>query len=362
LILTELRICDFRNLALVHVEPSARFNVIEGNNGQGKTNLLEAIYLLGALKSFRASINQEMVRFESQQADIRGVVGHEGAERVLRMTVKPRARRLFIDGKSSRNLADSLGQLRVVLFAPEDLSITKGSPSGRRKFLDRAVFNRWPGSLADMRRYDDGLKQRNALLRDDGPDSLLEVFDEQVAEAAARVVSWRQRYLAEYIPIFVDSLAEATGGELTGDLSYVPKVEANDAESFVTALRTSRRKDRARRTTSLGPHVDDLYASLDGRSARSFASQGQHRAFVLAMKIAEIRVLQAGLGFSPLLLLDDVSSELDAGRNAHLMRYLAGDSFGGQVFLTTTDRAHVRIDSDFSCFTIRAGDVERRDS
>ena len=357
MILTELRICDFRNLGLVHLEPSPGFNVFEGPNGQGKTNLLEAIYLLGALKSFRSTVNKELIRFEAQQADIRGIVRHQESERVLRMTVGARGRLFWIDGKASRNLTDSLGQMRVVLFAPEDLAITKGSPSGRRRFLDRAVFNRWPASLQDMRRYEEALKQRNALLKDEGPDTLLDVFDEQLADSASRVVGWRHRYLGSYVPTFIDSLAEATGGELAGTLSYEPKTPAETVEEFLAAFRQSRRRDRARRTTSLGPHVDDLYAELEGRSARSFASQGQHRAFVLAMKIAEIRTLKDALGYSPVLLLDDVSSELDAGRNEHLMRYLNSDSFGGQVFLTTTDRGYVRIDSDFACFTIRAGEV-----
>ena len=364
MILSELRAVDFRNLTSVHLEPSSRFNIFEGPNGAGKTNLLEAIYLLGALKSFRPARNVDLIRFGATQADVRGIVRpNEGLQRVIRVSIAQRGRRVRIDGKAPRSLSDSLSQLTVVLFAPDDLSITKGSPSGRRRFLDRAIFNRWPASLGDMRRYEATLKQRNALLKDDGADGMLDVFDQQLAQSAAHVVRWRRQYLEAYHELFVESLGEVSGGELVGRIAYEAAVEAGSTaneltEAYLEAYARDRRRDRARRLTSRGPHVEDLDCTIGGRSARSYASQGQHRAFVLAMKIAEIRLLQQGLGHSPVLLLDDVSSELDARRNEQLMGYLGSDAFGGQVFLTTTDRAYVRIDSEHTCFTIREGETK----
>ena len=354
---SELRLGDFRNISQAHIEPSDRFNVFEGHNGAGKTNILEAIYVLGSLKSFRASVSHEMVSFGSSQADIRGIIDHSGTDRVVRVTFTHRGRKVSIDGKSVRSLADSLGQLTVVLFAPEDLSITKGSPSGRRRFIDRAVFNRWPASLADTRRYDAVLKQRNALLKQDASRDMISVYDEQLANAAARVLEWRQRYLSMYVPLFVDSLQELSSGELVGTIDYQSNIEDLSYDGVLAALTEDYSRDRARGSTNRGPHVDDLFTTLNGTSTRSFASQGQHRSFVLAMKIAEIRLLQAELGQSPVLLLDDVSSELDQNRNAQLMQYLCSDKFGGQVFLTTTDRNYVRIDSDYACFRILAGEV-----
>jgi len=351
---TDLRLVDFRNLASIHLEPNPRFNIFEGDNGQGKTNLLESIYVLGALKSFRTTSNSDLIRFGATQADIRGVIDHQESDRVVRITVG-RSRRVWIDGTVSKSLADSLGQLTVVLFAPEDLSITKGSPSGRRKFLDRAVFNRWPASLADVKRYEATLKQRNALLKNEGPDAMLDVFDEQLADAAARVTTWRLDYLRDYGPVFRECLIEVSDGQLQGNLSYESRVEQTDAAGYLAAFQSDRRRDRGRGSTNRGPHVDDMLAILNDKPARAFASQGQHRAFVLAMKIAEIRLLRQQLGYSPVLLLDDVSSELDAGRNHLLMSYLTSDAFGGQVFLTTTAREHVHIDSNYSCFTIRDG-------
>ena len=206
MILSDLRVCDFRNLPLLHIEPNARFNILEGDNGQGKTNILEAIFVLGALKSFRSATSQELIRFGTSQADIMGVVHHGGADRTLRISFTERGRKVSIDGKKTRTLADSLGQLTAVLFSPDDLSLTKGSPGGRRRFLDRAMFNRWPSSLKDTRRYEQALKQRNALLKSEGPDSMLDVFDEQVAEAGGQVLTWRLQYLDAFNPLFEDSL------------------------------------------------------------------------------------------------------------------------------------------------------------
>ena len=362
MIITELSICDFRNLELVRFEPNPRFNVLEGRNGQGKTNVLEAIYVLGALKSFRASQNREMIRFGVQQADVRAVLRANEVQNVLRLVIGERGRQIWLDGKLRRSMQSSLGQLDVVLFAPEDLQITKGSPGGRRRFVDRALFGRWPASLADLRRYDDVLKQRNAVLKSGGSDALLDVFDQQLAEASVRLMAWRRQYLDVFAPTAADALDRVSAGELHAAIRYEPRIAGETSEDVLRVLHGERARDRARGVTSSGPHLDDMGVELDGRPARAFASQGQHRALVLAMKIAEIQVLQEGKGRSPVLLLDDVSSELDAERNGHLMRYLVSDAFGGQVFLTTTDRRHVqidadRVDSDWSCFTIRSGEV-----
>jgi DNA replication and repair protein RecF len=356
-IVTDLRICDFRNLGLVHLVPNARFNIFEGRNGQGKTNILEAIYVLGSLKSFRASASKEMIRFDCSQAEIRGVVGNGGTERVVRISIGERGRKVSIDGKVTRSLADSLGQLTVVLFAPEDLALSKGAPSQRRQFIDRAIFNRWPASWGDIKRYESALKQRNALLKQDASDEMLDAFDDQLAQAGGRVLDWRRKYLSIFEPLFSESLLELSGGELEGHITYSSKVEQLDAAGLMDAMKHNRRKDRARGVTSCGPHVDELLTILNGQSTRAFASQGQHRAFVLAMKIAEIRLLKEGLGQSPVLLLDDVSSELDAERNAQLMEYLCSDAFGGQVFLTTTSRDYVRINRENSCFTVCNGEL-----
>jgi len=330
---------------------------LEGLNGEGKTNILESIYVLASLKSFRATASSELIRFGCKQAEMRGIIQHDNSERVIRMLLGNRSRRVSIDGKSVRSMAESMGQLSVVLFAPEHLAITKGSPSERRRFLDRALFNRWPASLTDAKRYQDVLKQRNALLKNHGSDEMLAVYDEQFAEASAALLNWRSQFIDALHPIFVETLSEVSDGQLQGELIYRNKLECTQVDQIMNQLRADWGRDRMRGSTSKGPHVDDIEVMLNDRSARSFASQGQHRAIVLALKISEIRLLKRDLGYSPVLLLDDVSSELDTQRNALLMNYLCSDEFGGQVFMTTTSKEVLQIDMEHTCFKIRSGEI-----
>ena len=310
--LTEFTAVDFRNLQQVRLEPSSRFNIIEGHNGAGKTNILEGIYLLSSLKTFRPGTNSDFVRFDTSGAEIRAIVEHQETTRTLRMSITPKGRKIWVDGKVVRKASAALGQLTVVLFAPEDLALSKGSPSGRRKFLDRAIYHRWPSSLDTFKRYAATLKQRNALLKADGDDSLLDIFDEQLAQQAFAVLTWRRKYLTLYAPILTETVRMVTDGELAGAIQYDSSKGCDSVEEWLRLYHRVRRQDRARRTTTCGPHVDDLSLTIGNHSAKLYASQGQHRALVLAMKIAEIRLLQNELGYSPVLLLDDVSSELDA--------------------------------------------------
>ena len=355
--LTEFSAVDFRNLRRLRLAPNPQFNIIEGRNGAGKTNVLEGIFLLSSLKTFRPGKNKDLVRFGTQSGEVRAVVEHQDTTRTIRISISPKGRRVWIDGKLVRSAASALGQLTAVLFAPEDLSLTKGSPSGRRRFLDRAIFNRWPGSLDAVKRYESALKQRNALLRTDGSDALLEVFDEQLARAALRLSQWRQKYIGIFHPILEETMQLITGGDLQTTVMYEPSRLADTHDQWVDIYRKNRRQDRARKSTTAGPHVDDICLLLNDRSAKLYASQGQHRALVLALKIAEIRLLKQELGYAPVLLLDDVSSELDARRNAQLTTFLNSEAFGGQVFITTTDRSWLDFDSKSTCFRIRDGDT-----
>ena len=345
---------DFRNLAHVEFEPGPRFTVLEGDNGQGKTALLEAVYVLASLKSFRAQRTDELIRHGTEEASLFGVVEATDLQRQVELTLGPRGRRIRIDGKAARSLADSLGQLTVVLFAPEDLAITKAGPGNRRRFIDRATFNRFPRSLEATRRYETALEHRNRLLREGGANALLDAFDEQLSLAAASVLAGRLETMAELQPAFSSAVDEITGAAHTATVAYAPSTPST-LEELRAHFAAKRPEDRRRGTTTTGPHVDDLEVTLDGHPARTTASQGQHRMLVLALKVAEIRTLTAATGHSPLLLLDDVSSELDARRNEDLMRFLGGPAFGGKVIITTTDRRHIQVEGDVRTLRVVRG-------
>ena len=348
---------DFRNLDRVLLEPHPRFNVLSGDNGQGKTNVLEAIYLLGTLRSFRAGKTEEMVRFGTAQAQVRARVEKLGTQRMLEVTLAPGHKHARVDGKGAR-ASDYFGGFNVVLFAPEDLRLPKGAPAGRRRFVDRAVWNAHPAYLGEVQTYEKVLRSRNAVLRDGGPESMLEVYDEQLAKAAVAIVTRRRALVEELGPRVRAAFERVTQTGLALAIAYETELDISDIEhSMRNKLNADRRRDLARGATSSGPHVDDLELVLDGKSAKLYASQGQLRAIVLALKIAEIEFLREKLGDSPVLLLDDVSSELDPKRNAQLFDFLK--SVPCQAFITTTHRGHVLLAEERLDFQVVAGAVSR---
>jgi DNA replication and repair protein RecF len=341
--LLALDIRDFRNLAGVALAPSPRATILVGRNGQGKTNLLEAIHLLCTLKPLRAARLGELVRFGAARAEVAGDFDGPGGVRRVAVAIGPEGRAAMLDGKPQDRLDAYFEGLAAVCFAPDDLGLVKGGPEGRRRLLDRAAFNRWPAVLAEAREYVRALRARNAALRA-GAGDVEESFRGPLVRAGARLLLRRRTLLAELAPRLAAAFAEIGGaGAPPAELAYraAAGVELAGAEeelraSLAAALERRAGRDRDRGYTSAGPHMDDVALAVGGRAARAYASQGQQRALVLALKIAEIENLRAALGRPPLLLLDDVSSELDPEKNRYLLEYLS--RLPGQAFLTTTDR------------------------
>ena len=341
--LLSLDVRDFRNLARVRLEPSPRATVLVGRNGQGKTNLLESIFFLPTLKPLRGVRLAELVRFGATSARVEGSFDGPGGARRVAVEVEPGARTAFLDGKPQDRLDDYFEGLAAVCFSPDDLLLVKGGPEGRRRFLDRAAFNRWPAVLGEARDYVRALRARNAALRA-APPEVEESFRAGLVRAAARLLVRRHDLVEELAPRIAAAFREISGpGAAEAVLSYRPAAgmpqaggEGELAARLAEILEARIARDRDRGYTSAGPHMDDLSLGLGGHGVRPFASQGQQRAVVLALKVAEIENLRDRLGRPPILLLDDVSSELDPEKNAFLLRYLA--RLPGQAFLTTTDR------------------------
>jgi len=331
------------------VELSPHTTVLAGANGQGKTNFLEACFLLCTLRALRAQKLSELVRFGAAQTAVTGWFALPGGVRQVAVSVADGKRSAHVDGKLVRDPDELFGGLAVVAFTPDDLALVKGGPEGRRRLLDRAVQNRHPAQLTDARDYLRALRSRNQLLRQGAPQALHEAFEEPLALLGARLRVRRERLLAEMREHAARAFAEVARGEAPLRLTYLAAgrdsdalgVEASEhgedalAAALLAALRRRLPRDRERGYTSVGPHADDLSLALGDRPARLFASQGQARAVVLAFKIGEIENLRRVQGRAPLLLLDDVSSELDPQRNEFLMHYLG--ALQGQVVLTTTD-------------------------
>lgn len=361
-------------MAPLLLEPAPRFNVFHGDNGQGKTNLLETIYVVGALRSFRTQRLAELIAFQSEQAYIGARIARGGLEHVYELIQKPRAREVRLDGKSVRPISKYFGGFNAVLFAPEDLQVPRGSPADRRRFLDRAVFNRRPQYLTEVQAYEKVVKNRNALLRamasghhphKQGRD-LLSVFDQQLADLGAKLMSQRIAFLDEIRGRFQAAFESITQTGIPVELAYSAAEGAVQSHAdpqvlsrmLAELLTRNHARDLARGSSSVGPHRDDLRFCFADRDAASFASQGQLRALVLAWKTAEMDLLAAAHGEPPVLLLDDVSSELDPTRNEYLFEFLKQQK--NQCFITTTHPRHVLLSSDRVDYEVSGGSVRRQ--
>jgi DNA replication and repair protein RecF len=368
--LSDLEIQDFRNIARARIAPAARTTVLVGENGQGKTNLLEAVYLLCTLRPLRASRLAELVRFGSASAAVSGDFDGPGGLRRASVRVEDGGRTAFLGGKAigSDRLEEYFGGLAAVCFSPDDLLLVKGGPELRRRFLDRAAFNRWPAVLAEAREYLRALRARNAALRQPAED-VEASFRAPLVRAAARLLLRRQALVSELAPRVAAAFSEISGpGSPRAWLAYRPAsgMRLDGGEEGVAArlaeiLELRLGRDRDKGYTSAGPHMDDLTLALDDKGARPYASQGQQRALVLALKIAEIENLRAALGRPPLLLLDDVSSELDPAKNRYLLDYLS--RLPGQAILTATDRRLLdpAAGPEAAFYRVEAGALSRLD-
>lgn len=361
----------FRNLAQLEWRPHRHFNLLTGDNGQGKTNTLEAISLAAGLRSFRTARLTECIGFSDESATValqiqRGRVG-VGAPQQMRCDLALKlshksGRKLFIDSKTAENVQQYLGRLVTVLFSPADLALPHAEPTARRKYLDRVVFNHHPQHLTEMRHYERVLTSRNTLLKQargrEIDVGLLDVYDQMLAQHGAQVLQRRVEVVQLLAPLLADAFVQIAAKGLQAQVQYQAKgidLSGDFSAQLLQALQKRRSIDRQLGYTTRGPHRDDLALLLDGRPAQIHASQGQCRALVLALKITEIRSLEAALGEPPVLLMDDVSSELDAERNRALMHYL--DELGGQVILTTTDANYIRIAAPRQIFHIQSGSL-----
>lgn len=337
----------FRNLAPLDWRPHPRVQLLAGDNGQGKTNILEALYVVAGLRSFRAGKLADCIQFDAERATVAVTYRRRGDRGDLGLQFGAAGRKLTVDGKTVSNAEDFVGKLVVVLFGPSDLRLPHAEPAERRRWLDRVVFNHDLNHLHDLRQYERVLGSRNALLKaarhQPVDPQMLEVYEVLLARHGASIVRRRQRVLAAFAPRVREVFAAIAAPGLRADVRYqVRGSEADDVEgALLAALRERRDRDRQLGYTTRGPHRDEVDLLLDERPAQLHASQGQARALVLACKIAEIRSLEAVLGEPPVLLLDDVSSELDAERNRALMQHLG--ELGGQVLVTTTDPAYIRV-------------------
>lgn len=328
----------FRNLADFDLALDPAFTVLHGENAQGKTNTLEAIWYLCALKPLRTRRASDLIGWEGEAAALSAVSTSDTIQSRRKLKLESGGRTLELDGKRP-DLESWFDGLRAIVFQPADTDIVRGSPEHRRRWVDRAAFTARPAHLELVRAHQRVLANKGATLRSDRPDTvLLDTLDEQLAHLGAQLADRRAALLVElgrWVPGLVDALA---GGRVNVDvrLRTVARGQTPGERhaSLQAALKRHRRDELRRRRSLTGVQMDDVVVELQGHAARTFASQGQVRTLVLALKLAELMAARER-GRVPLFLLDDLSSELDQGRTGRLIRLLA--DLGAQVVATTTD-------------------------
>lgn len=326
-------VTDFRSYLGLEWRPEPGVNLLLGPNGAGKTNLLEAIAYLAALRSFRSAPDAALIRDEADAAVLRAGVSTEGRQRLIEIEL-PRSgpRRAQVDKTRLQRNADLLGVLRVIAFLPEDLDLVKRGPSLRRDLLDVVAVQLWPASHLDQSEFERALRQRNAFLKEGvRDDSTLTVWDARLAQSGGRVMARRLRVIELLTPLMETAYADIATGQQKASIGYQASwgdlLEGEQAVADLTdvllgGLASARRVDYERRLTSIGPHRDEPSFRLDGVDARSHGSQGEQRTMALAVKLAAHRAVAEMIGETPVLLLDDVFSELDPDRSRALAKAL----------------------------------------
>jgi len=346
----------FRSLQETLFEPSARINVIYGDNAQGKTSLLEAILFAATSKSHRTSDERDLVKYGEHGFHLRASAERQRGEVRLEANWWDGAKRFKVNGVTQTRLSDILGKITVVLFSPDDITLVKGSAASRRKFIDMELSQISPNYLNALQRYRQALRQRNELLRKSVADpALLDVWDSQLAEFGAIVIKERQAYLAQLGFYAANAYARIADGE-TLDVTYQPDI-AHEAD-VAAVLAKTRTSDIRRQMTTRGPHRDDMDITVAGQSARSFASQGQQKTAALTLKLAELDLVKDRTGEFPALMLDEVLSELDNTRSRRLFETLDP---AVQCLVTTTDLAGHKHLSENACtlYRIERGQLEK---
>ena len=356
--LANLRLRDFRNCARLDAEFQPGFHLLLGDNAQGKTNILEAIYLLATLRSFRGVGSAQMVRHEQKGYFAGGTAVGQG-EHEIKLYWSLRERKLTLDGQPVRKLAEFFGVLRAVVFCTEDLLLIKGPGRIRRRFLDLLLAQTHATYLPILQRYTHALRARNALLKRSALDeAALESFSVELIELGNQIIQLRRELAPRLSPLA--RLAYRRISDAAEDLriEYQPNVK----KDLTVELAQSRSRERTFRSTLIGPHRDEVQLLLNDRPAAQFGSEGQKRTLAVALKIAQAEYLTGLHGSPPILLIDDVMGELDLRRRSAFLPLLAqAQQARGQVFMTCTEENWPReLGSDLQRWEVKSGILRKK--
>lgn len=352
----KLRLSGFRNYKSEEFDFMPATNILYGNNAQGKTNALEALYLFSIGKSFRTQQDRELINFD--ESFTRLCVEFDDKTRTNEIEIvirRDRKKQIKINDVPISKMGDLIGRFCVILFSPDELNLTKGSPNARRRFLDIALSQMRPKYYHILRRYNKVLEQRNNLIKklrfspENSAKETLFVWNEKLAEYGMAIIEYRKNFIEKLYNFSKQIHFEISGENF--EIKY--KSAFQTKEEFKEKLDTSIEKEIEQGFTLYGPHRDDLDIYIEGKDIKTYGSQGQHRSAVLALKLAQADMIYEDMGEYPVLLLDDIMSELDSTRRA----YLVGKIKNKQVIITCTDADEVGIENGTNLIHIENGKI-----
>lgn len=355
--LSQLRLRDFRNYGRLDLEFTPGFHLLLGNNAQGKTNILESIYLLATLRSFRGVGSAQMVR-HGQKGFFVGAKTHHAGDHEIKIYWSSKERSLAVDGRPVRKLSDFLGVFRAVVFCSEDIQLVKGPASRRRRYLDLLLTQTHPSYLPLLQRYVRTVRSRNALLKRRVFDpEAFEAFTAEMISTGSKLIELRQELLPAIAPIACQAYRNITQAAEELRLDYAPSVR----QDFAVELRKLEARERGARLSLIGPHRDDLVLTVDGKSAAQFGSEGQKRSVAIALKIAQAEHLTYLHGSPPVLLIDDIMGELDLKRRSGFLPLLRRvHQSHSQVFMTCTEENWpTELGKHLQKWEVKAGKLNR---
>ena len=321
MIIKSIDLKNFRNYEIEHIDFDEGTNIFYGDNAQGKTNILEAVYISGTGKSHKGSKDFELINFEYEESHIKTIISRRNIDYRIDMHIKKnKAKGIAVNGIPVKKTLDLYGIVNIIFFSPEDLNIIKNGPAGRRKFMDMELcqLNRLYGN--NLVNYNKSLDQRNRLLKDiyfrDDIKDTLDIWDGQLVKYGIEIIRARRNFINKINSIIYDIHEKLSGGKEKLTISYEPSVSEEELERI---LIRERERDIKMKVTQAGPHRDDIIFMINDVDIRKYGSQGQQRTAALSLKLAEIEIVKEITGDKPVLLLDDVLSELDSNRQNYLL-------------------------------------------
>lgn len=360
--LARIELTNFKNYEEVALDFSPGFNCFVGNNGVGKTNILDAVHYLSLTKSFFNNSDTLSIRHGEDYFILKGIYVRESESEELFCAFQKQKQKVFrLNGKEYQRMSDHVGRFPVVMLSPADSTLITGGSEERRRFMNRLISQYDPSYLEAQMRYNKALLQRNMVLRENGSDDsgMLEIYDQQMAYEAQAIYEARSKLTENLVPLFSSYYEKISGSAEEVIIRYRSHLADGD---FIRMLAETRRRDYSVQYTTAGIHRDDLVFNIDGHPAKTTASQGQQKSFIVALKLAKFGLIKRMNGFAPALLLDDIFDKFDQSRVEEIIRLVGSGEFG-QVFITDTqqDRIHRILDNtgvDFRLYRIGRNGIE----